>query len=448
MHEDRDAMRVFALAFACLALAAPQKPVPPKAPRGPKPPPPAVALRVVCTPNTLAIDGGPPQEARNPLATALTVAKPGARIELEPGDYGGIGIGFAKDAYWNARTSGGTRANPIVVDGKNRARIVGESDAITVSQQIKNGFITFQNLEIRPGTRAGVLFSQGDGWVHEGYRFLDVSIVGEWDHATDTGPRASKWGVYGRGLKDFEFRGVAGRPRIVDLRREHAFYLQNLRGDVLIENVDVARVGRTFLQLTAREKEGPPGVGNVTIRNCRAEDCCIGAGDANKGGSAFTFTGRHGGTILLVGNRYRAGFVPVLRKLTRPEVPYGTGALVAWDGNEDAPTARLVLESNDFELAQGCGDRPLVAIGAVTAVELRGVNRFVSGGGVAALELEPVRESRPQGSPVGALSLDPATVVRGPVRWRGETVTLDELKAKYAAGREPSPPPPRDPDKH
>jgi len=361
---------------------------------------------------------------------------PGARIELSPGDYHSIGIGYDKDSKWNARTSGGTRAAPITLIGRGKARIVGESDAITVSQQITNGFITFQNIEISPGSRSGVLFSQGADWVHEGYRFLDCDIVGEWNHLDDkgcseSGVRSSKWGVYGRGLKDFEFRGVERRVRIVDLRREHAFYLQNLRGDVLIENVDVARVGRTFIQVTAREKEGPPGIGRLTIRNCTAEDCCIAAGDNNKGGSAFTFCGRFQGTILLEHNRYRAGFADAFRRLTRPGSPYGTGALVAWDGGERSPTAHLILEDNDFEFAPGCGDRALAAIGWCNDVELRGKNRFVSGANPVALEFEQIRDGLPDGSPVGAISIDPKTEIKGPLRWRGSDVTLEELLSKF-----------------
>ncbi len=422
-------------AVIALALLAPQKR---DRPKHPKPPPEPKVMLVVCTPTTIACAGGAPQDVVNPIAAALTRAAPGARIELGAGDYPSIGIGYDKDAVWNARTSGGTHAAPITVVGKGKARIFGESDAITVSQQIKNGFITFQNIEITPGSRSGVLFSQGEGWVHEGYRFLDCNIIGQWDHLTDTGAHSSKWGVYGRGLKDFEFRGVEQRARICDLRREHGFYLQNLRGDVLIENVDVARVGRTFIQVTAREKEGPPGEGTLTIRNCSAEDCCIAAGDNNKGGSAFTFAGRHNGTIRLQHNRLRAGFVEALRKLTRPESPYGTGALVAWDGGEETPTARLILEDNDFELAAGCGDRNLVAIGACATVEIRGANRFVAGANPAALELEPTRQTRPEGSPVGALSIDPATVIKGPIRWRGNRVSLEELLSHFPKPAESS----------
>ncbi len=414
-------------ALALILLAAPFAPVQ----KRPRPPPPPKALRMVCTPTTVAFDGGPAVAAVNSIAEALTRAAPGARIELGSGVYKGIGIGYDRDAAWNARTSGGTRAAPITVVGVGAVRIAGDSDTITFSQQIKNGFITFENIELSAGTRSAVLFSQGPDWVHEGYRFIDCDIVGVWDHRIDHGERSSKWGVYGRGLKDFEFRGATKRVRIVDLRREHAFYLQNLRGDVLIENVDVARVGRTFIQVTARTKEGPPGEGTLTIRNCTAEDCCIGAGDGNKGGSVFTFAGRHNGTIVMQGNRYRAGFVAELRKLTRPGSPYGTGALVAWDGGETAPTEKLILEGNDFEMAEGCGDRILVAIGACNSVELRGANRFVAGANPAALEFEPTREVRPEGSPVGALSIDPKTEIRGPLRWRGTRHTLEDLLSKY-----------------
>lgn len=436
-----------------LALLAPQKP---ERPKRPKPPPPPAASRMLCTPTSVSYDGGPAQAARNPLAEALTRARPGARIELESGDYPGIGIGYQRDAPWSAKTSGGTKAQPITVFGRGKVRILGESDAITVSQEIRNGFITFQNLELVPGYRSAVLFGGGKGkWTHEGYRFIDCDIVGGWNHAANDGT-SSKWGVWGQGLKDFEFRGEQRRVRIVDLRREHAFYLQNLRGDVLIQNVDAARLGRTFVQLTARADEGPPSVGTVTLRDCRVEDVCISAGDNFKGGSALTFAGRHTGTIFLERVRYRAGFVKALRHLTREDVPYGSGALVAWGGGGGAPTARLVLKDNDFEMAKGCGDRSLVSIGACEVVELLGQNRFVSGANPGALDFE-LRGDEP---PVGALSIDAATQIEGPLRWRGERVSLQELLEKYPRapaaalpGRklepEPEPPPPSEkpPDK-
>jgi hypothetical protein len=118
-----------------LVLLAPQKPAKPK--RAPPPPPPP-ATRMLCTPTSVSYDGGPAQAARNPIAEALSRARPGARIELESGDYPGIGIGYKKDAPWCAKTAGGTRAQPVTVFGRGKARIVSESDAITVSQEIPN----------------------------------------------------------------------------------------------------------------------------------------------------------------------------------------------------------------------------------------------------------------------------------------------------------------------
>lgn len=414
----------------CLAGSlAPQKPQ-----RQKRAPPPVVkVMRVVCTPTTIAVEGQAATPSANPIAEALGRALPGARIELESGTYPGIGIGYRRDAAWSAKTSGGLPGRPITVIGKGKARIYGKSDAITVSQEIRNGHITFENIELVPGYRSAVLFAKGSGpeWVHAGYRFLDCDIVGAWNHETDSGEVSSKWGVHGQALADFEFRGVTRPVRVVDLRREHAFYLQNLRGDVRIENVRAARLGRTFVQLTARTQEGPPSVGTVTIQDCQVEDVCIAAGDNYKGGSAFTIAGRHTGTVRLIRNRYRAGFQPALRKLTRPESPYGTGALVAWDGGEEAPTAELILDSNDFEFAPGCGDRALVAIGACNVVRFVGTNRFVAGANPAALEFEPVREARPEGSPVGAVEWSPTTEVRGSIRRRGRAIAAEDIARAF-----------------
>ena len=152
-------------AILLLALFVPQKKDKPKRPA---PPPPAPeAMSIVCTPTTIACDGGPTTLAENSIAEALTRAMPGARIELGSGDYQNFSIGFDRDKANNARTGGGTSAAPITVTGKGKARIIGEEDAITVSQQIKNGFITFKNIEFSPGNRSAVLFSQGADWVHE-----------------------------------------------------------------------------------------------------------------------------------------------------------------------------------------------------------------------------------------------------------------------------------------
>ena len=383
--------------------------------------PPARVIR--CTPDSVQLADGSTLSTRDPIAIALSQAKPGDRIELEAGEYQRFGIGFNVRAPWNAITSGGTRDNPIVVEGKGIVRIRGGEDSIKINQATPNGWITFKNLVIVPGYRAGIMFTKGG--VHRGYKFHDCDIIGGWNHLTNTG-ETSKWGVWGQGLADFEFKGVSRPARIQDLRREHAFYLENPAGDVTLENIEARRLGRTFVQFTARERSGPPSTGKLTVRNCRAEDTCIAAGDGYKGGSAFTIAGRLTGEILFENNVYRAGFDKTLRGLTKPGEPYGTGAFVAWMAGETVPNGHLILRDNDFEMAPGCGDRSLVQIGGCEEVEIVGKNRFISGG-KPALDVEPPKRDRPDGEPVGKLTVDPQTAVKGEVRRRGKSMKLGEL---------------------
>jgi hypothetical protein len=276
-----------------------------------------------------------------------------------------------------------------------------------------------------------MFYKCGPDQSHEGFHFVDCAIDGGFDHATGRGLN-TKWGVWAHSLADFQFVGRTRPAEIKNLRNEHAFYLQNCRGDVTIDNVRASRLGRTFLQVTARPGDGPPGVGTVTVRNCVVEDACIAIGDDYKGGYAFTIAGRHTGMLIFENNRYRAGFVPALRKLTRPGVPYGTGAFVSWDGFGQR-NGRLVLRGNDFELAPGCGDRPLVAIGGCTDVDIAGANRFVSAYDIA-LELDPPREAGFESNPNGRVRIDPRTVVTGgKIRRAGKPTTLQALAGAPSA---------------
>lgn len=397
----------------------------------PPPPPPKPVLAVTCYPDRIEIPGEGNTPTVNSIAAALKRAGPGTLITVTPGSYLPFSIGFSKNSPYNAPISGGAPGRPVTVRGIGQVRIIanGASDSISFAQQVKNGYFTFENLTIECGYRAGIMFYGTKGGAsYVGYKFYDCDLLGGFDHLTGTGAK-SKWGVWGSGLADFEFRGVKRRPVVCDTRSEHGFYLQNPTGNITIENVDAYRLGRTFCQFTARAKEGPPGVGTITIKNCRVSDCCIAGGDNFKGGSAFTFAGRLTGTILVQGNTYRAGFDPKFLKLTRPADPYGTGALVAWSAGE-APNGKLVLIDNDFELAAGCGDRPLVSLGGCEEVEITGKNRFVSGGKYAALELDPVREDGSlQNSPLGELSIAPESQFSGAVRRRGAPLGADELKS-------------------
>jgi hypothetical protein len=401
----------------------------------PEPPPKPVAL-IHCKPGSIQLGRDAARPSDNPIAEALTRSGPGTLIELEGGDYPAFTMGFGKGQRGEAMTHGGSPGNPVIVravgGGRPRIRPNGGGDTIAVAQAMRVGNITFQGILIVCGYRAGVIFYKLDDptKVHEGFHFIDCEINGAYDHLAQQGVQ-SKWGIWGHSLKDFVFKGV-DKPAVVrDICHEHAFYLQNARGDITIENVLAQRIGRTFCQFTARPSDGTPGTGTITIRHCIVEDACIAAGDNYKGGAAFTFAGRHDGTVLVEGNRYRAGFAPGIQKLTGPESPYGTGAFVAWDYHSGA-TGKLILRDNDFELAKGCGDRPVVSIGGCRDVQVVGKNRFVSGGVQPALDLDPTDEKGLTNTAITTLSLDPATEIAGRIKVRGKVVAREEVASAYA----------------
>lgn len=387
-------------------------------------------LRIRCTPGSVEIFGQRREPTANPIARALEVAGPGSEILLDPGDYPPFSIGLDTRSVANAVAPGGTQERPVVVRGDGRARIVGELDALAVDQSHRCGFLTFRGLILVPGQRSGVIFyRQSEGRVHRGFAFEDCHVLGGYDHPTATG-RESKWGLVAHSLADFRFVGVQEHARVERIQHEHAFYIQNHRGPVRLENVRARDLGRTFCQFTARAAEGSPGQGDVTIRGCVVEDACIAAGDAYKGGSALTFAGRLACTILLEGNVVRAGFRRSLRGLTLAGQPYGTGALVAWQGGEPRPNDTLILRDNEFRFADGCGDRALVALGGTRRVLLVGANRLHAGGRQPALALDPVDEGgRLLSSKLGRVYLAPGTRLRGSVTRRGEQLGREERRA-------------------
>lgn len=391
----------------------------------------STAPAIHCTETTVLLQGQKtPQKVRNPIAEALTKAMPGQTIWLDPGVYPAFTIGLKSNSPANASTSGGTQAEPIVIQGKAPGvRIVGaEGDTIGIDQRIPNGWITFRNLTIVPGKRSGVLFYQRtDGKVHRGYAFEDVHILGEFSFDTNQGKR-TKWGVWGQALADFRFVGVSAPARIENLSEEHAFYLQNCQGAVTIENVHAKDLGRTFCQFTNRTGDGAPGTGDVIVRNCVVEDACIAQGDGFKGGSAFTIAGRHQGVFLFEKNVYRAGFRKGRLRFTSAGLPYGTGAFMAWEADKAGPNATLVLRDNQFLFAPGTGDRPVVSIGGCTQVLVLGENRFASGGAQPALALDPLNaQGRPVSTLNGSVFLAPATKLEGALVLRGRGPSEEEL---------------------
>lgn len=383
------------------------------------------AIHARCTPDSVQISLSPVVRVGNPIAYCLERAGPGSLIELSPGTYRGFSIGVQGASPDNARTAGGSPGLPVVIEGHGARLRPVASDTIFVSQQNKNGHILFRNLRIDAGTRSAIMFAGGG--VHEGFSFHDCDILGGYQHASGGG-RASRWGVHAHSLKDFEFRGVSRYAKVVNLRDEHGFYLHNLRGDVTIERVVGANLGRTFVQVTARSGEGQPGLGRVTIRDCRVRDCGIAPRDGFKGGFAFTFAGRHRGEILLERCQYRAGLNPALAHLRAPGEPYGTGALVVTRGRESEPLSRLVVRDCDFVFAPGSGDRPVVQIESAGEVRLEGRNRFLAGAYGVAIRIgkgeigEPVTETGPR-----TLYVSPFTQVRGRVERLGKRIDLSDL---------------------
>jgi hypothetical protein len=391
-----------------------------------------VAAQIRCTPTTVQVGGSPARQSKNPIAAALRRARPGQIIEVMAGTYPGFTIGFTKDKPWNARTSGGQPGRPIIIRGMGglvRIRPTdGSGDTIALSQAHPNGHFRFENLELIAGSRAAVMFFKASrNQVYDGFEFYDCDIVGGWDHVRKRG-RNSKWGVWGHSLKNFVFAGRTRPATVTNIKREHAFYLQNAKGDITLENIQAARLGRTFCQFTARPGDGAPGVGTITVRNCTVEDACIAEGDGFKGGSAFTVAGRHTGTLIFENNTYRAGLNPAVAKLTRPGRRYGTGAFVAWDGG-GAPNGKLVLRNNTFSMAPGTGDRPVVSIGGCREVRIEGTNRFTSGGREASLELDPMSQGKTKNTPNGKVYLSPTARLEGRVELRGVKATSADLAA-------------------
>ena len=380
-----------------------------------------------CTPQAVTLPDGTVVTDRAPLARALELAAPGARVELSAGEYERLTLGLTSKSWWSCRSKGGQANAPIQVSGFG-ARLVnrGDSDTLGIADKVPVGFIHFEGLQIDGGQRAGVMFyNLPDNRAHEGFHFVDCHIDGGYNHAAQEG-RNSKWGVLGHDLKDFVFAGRLGRASVKNVRHEHAFYLQNPRGDLTLENIDASALGRTFVQITARPHQGPVGRGTITVRGNHVSDIGLGPWDDHKGGSAFTFAGRLTKCRILVeNNTYRAGFDPLLKKLTKGRAPYGTGAFVAWSDNGEL-NGDLVLSGNSFEFASGCGDRPVVSIGACKSVTFGPGNRFVSGSDYAALAIDPVQAGTSNlVSPANlAVRYESAPTLRGKATQRGKALKL------------------------
>jgi hypothetical protein len=110
---------------------------------------------VTCTPTTIRF-GSETLPSSNPVADALRRSGPGTIVELAPGDYPAFSIGLAKVVDWNANVAGGQRGQPVVVRSAGGARIVPGTggDTVSIVQEVRCGFVTFENLTIVRSSRA------------------------------------------------------------------------------------------------------------------------------------------------------------------------------------------------------------------------------------------------------------------------------------------------------
>jgi hypothetical protein len=390
---------------------------------------PTAPVQLYCTPNSWGIVGQPLRPNAHPIVAALKKAQAGSTITLEAGDYAPFTLGLGSSATNNSKCKGGRQDAPLVIDGRGRVRIIGrDGDTVGIDQRDSVRHITFRGISFLAGRRAALMFyKRDDGKNHVGFFFEDCQILGGFDHVRGTG-RHSKWGVWGHRLKNFRFVGVEEPAKVTGLRSEHAFYIQNPQGDVLIENVIGDGLGRTFVQLTCRKRDGPPGRGKFTVRRCRVSNIGLARGDNFRGGSAFTIAGRHRGQLLFEENVFRAGFDKRYGKLKPVGGVHGTGAFVAWQGGEKERNSVLILKNNDFSMAYGCGDRALVAITGCDVVRILGKNVFRSGAFQPALALEPLDDDgNMAGEPNVNVGIVPTTVYEGEITLQNRVLSRADM---------------------
>ena len=187
---------------------------------------------------------------------------------------------------------------------------------------------------------------------HQGFRdfeFINCSIAGGWNAESWVEEPKNKWGVLNYEMGQ-SARGVPGwiwkGGEIWGIWDEHGNYFHNTIGDVLIEDLKIKWCGRTAFQFANRIEEGPAGVGDWTFRDVDVEDVCLQDGG---GGSAFSFNGRHEGTIFLERVKVYLGANP---NLAAPRNKNITGALVVHAGEDtnDLPNGHVIVSDCDFQV--------------------------------------------------------------------------------------------------
>jgi len=242
----------------------------------------------------------------------------------------------------------------------------------------------------------------------------------------------SKWGVlnYQMGRSALDRPGyIWSGGEISGIWDEHAQYFHNIQGDILIENLESFWCGRTFFQMANRTGEGPAGVGDLTFRNINVQDVCLQDGG---GGSAFSFNGRHTGTILLDSVSVYLGANPNLHSNRSKNI---TGALVIHAGSETngLPNGDVIVQDCDFQVGphftgEGSARRGNIQVRECTSFSLLSSRVAQLGDNPReALDISPDLVTR-------TITLDAQNDIIGECIWDGDTfpdyeTMLDAIKS-------------------
>ena len=288
-------------------------------------------------------------------------------LQVEGGDYawGELGKGLRKPR--------GTPSDPIVVRGVGKVRVKPQNFGGGATLTVHGGsWVTFENVTFE-ASGTGIFFMPDWQRGQRGWHFIDCEIDGLWDWRAGRSRHpagvSSKWGISSWSLQDFLWQGGS----IHDVYWEHAMYHRNPRGDIVVRGAEIARVGRTAVQVRCPDGEGsmqnlPPGRGRLVIEDCRIAD--TGLAD---GGSSITLAGRNQMRTTIADNRIEFGSDPRLVDAWRERrggARFGGGTVAVWSERDGWSNGPVELSGNQIRYGPGCGDRAAIQVGSTPTLRL------------------------------------------------------------------------------
>lgn len=300
-----------------------------------------------------------------PIDKVYTLATSGDTILVEDGSYSSVTLkrpgchSLTGPMIWlMARNINGPLIQKNPVGGSNS--IVFQSQAC---------WTTMVGFNVEGDDTAAIHFFTSGNEPYRNIQFLETSIDGGYDWYASAG-FDSKWGLQSYLLTGFLWRGGS----IKNIHQEHAFYVHNAQSDPSIageegfylEDLIIKRVGRTALQMTARDHDCdqyqnpcPSGSGNVQVRHVSVYDA--GLGDFCQGGASLTFAGRNSFNIVIEDTYVESGLDPALVAATGCT---GTEELVTWAGGGSLGlnNGPITVRRSKFLVAANQGNKNLSEI--------------------------------------------------------------------------------------